>query len=111
MRLGRRIRHGRIAMPAMLLVTAGALLAARTSTVSAQQPPTFRSTVDLVAVDVQVVDKDGRPIGTLKPGDFDVQIAGKKRRVVSADFIESAEHRHGQWRGRHRQMAAGPVRR
>ena len=86
---GRKVRHGRVAIPALLLISAGALIAARTIPVSAQQP-TFRSTVDLVAVDVQVVDKDGRPIGSLKPGDFEVQIAGKKRRVVSADFIESA---------------------
>ncbi|MEO8483145.1 MAG: VWA domain-containing protein [Acidobacteriota bacterium] len=90
MRNGRRIRYGGVAIPATLLVVAGTLMAGRTTAVSAQQPPTFRSSVDLVAVDVQVVDKTGRPIGSLKPGDFEVEIAGKKRRVVSADFIESA---------------------
>ncbi len=77
-----------------MLAAAGVFGVARTTTVTvaAQQPPTptFRSAVDLIAVDVQVVDKTGRPINTLKAGDFDVQIAGKRRRVVSADFVESA---------------------
>jgi VWFA-related protein len=53
------------------------------------QTPTFRAAVDLIAVDVQVVDKDGTPIRALAPGDFDVTISGHRRRVVSADFIES----------------------
>jgi len=67
-----------------------ALAVARVADVSAQQPPTFRSSVDLVAVDVQVVDRTGKPIANLKPGDFQVEIGGRKRRVVSVDFIESA---------------------
>src|SRR5690349_2829858 len=85
--------HGhRVRLSAAILAAAGVFGAARATTVTAQQPPTptFRSTVDLVAVDVQVVDKTGRPINTLKAGDFDVQINGKRRRVVSADFVESA---------------------
>jgi VWFA-related protein len=53
------------------------------------QTPTFRAAVDLIAVDVQVIDKDGTPIRALAPGDFDVTIGGHRRRVVSADFIES----------------------
>jgi VWFA-related protein len=53
------------------------------------QTPTFRAGVDLIAVDVQVIDKDGTPIRALVPGDFDVAIGGQRRRVVSADFIES----------------------
>jgi VWFA-related protein len=73
-----------------MLSVAVALGVARTADVSAQQPPTFRSSVDLVAVDVQVVDRTGKPIANLKPGDFQVEIGGRKRRVVSVDFIESA---------------------
>lgn len=53
------------------------------------QTPVFRAGVDLIAVDVQVVDKDGRPIAALRPQDFDVTISGKARRVASAEFIES----------------------
>lgn len=53
------------------------------------QAPVFRAGVDLIAVDVQVVDGDGRPIPALRPQDFDVSINGRTRRVASAEFIES----------------------
>ena len=67
-------------------VTVGAttLLAA-----PAEQQATFRSAVDLIAVDVQVVDDDGRPVVRLGPDDFEVSIDGRRRRVVSADYVES----------------------
>jgi VWFA-related protein len=51
------------------------------------QAPVFRGGVELVAVDVQIIDKDGRPIPSLGPADFDVSINGGSRRVVSAEFI------------------------
>jgi VWFA-related protein len=54
-----------------------------------QQQPTFRSSVDLIAVDVQVVDNTGRPITALRPEHFEVSIAGRKRRVMTVDFIQS----------------------
>src|SRR5579871_629769 len=63
---------------AAVLIFAGVLIAQR---------PTFRAGVDLVAVDVRVIDKDGHPIVDLKPGDFQVEIGGHKRSVVSADFV------------------------
>jgi VWFA-related protein len=61
-----------------------------TTVLAAQQPqpPTFRSGVDLFAVDVQVVDRDGKPVPALGPDKFDVSIGGKRRKVVSAQFIE-----------------------
>jgi VWFA-related protein len=49
--------------------------------------PTFKSGVDLVAVDVHVVDKNGNPITDLRPEDFEVQIGGKTQRVVSATLV------------------------
>jgi VWFA-related protein len=52
------------------------------------QPPTFRSAVDVIAVDVQVVDKDGRPVLGLTPDKFEVTIEGRRRRVVSADLVD-----------------------
>jgi VWFA-related protein len=52
-----------------------------------EQRPTFRSGVELVAIDVQVVDRDGKPIPALTPADFDVRIDGRKRTVVSADLM------------------------
>jgi VWFA-related protein len=50
---------------------------------------TFRATIDLVAVDVQVVDRNGMPIPNLGPEKFEVSIDGRRRRVVSADFMRS----------------------
>ena len=72
-----------------LLVTAAAVAGAWTLVTGQSQVPTFRSGVDLIAVDVQVVDGTGKPIPSLTPINFDVTIAGKRRRVVSADYIES----------------------
>lgn len=57
---------------------------------SAQKPPTtFRSSLDLIAVDVQVIDRDGTPIAGLGPEKFEVTINGRRRRVASANLIES----------------------
>jgi len=47
----------------------------------------FRSTVDVIAVDVQVVDAQGNPIGRIGPDSFQVSINGQRRKVVSAQFI------------------------
>ena len=54
-----------------------------------QQPPrtTFKSNVDLVPVDVNVVDKNGRPVTDLTAGDFTLAVDGKPRRIASAQFI------------------------
>jgi len=59
--------------------------------VLARQQPGFRSTVDLIALDVHVVDGDGRPIPQLGTERFDVEINGHRRRVVSVDFIDHAD--------------------
>lgn len=47
----------------------------------------FRSKVDVIAVDVQVVDGEGNPIGRIGPESFQVSINGQRRKVVSAQFI------------------------
>ena len=52
------------------------------------QGPTFRTGVDLVAVDVSVVDRRGRPIEDLHAAEFAVKIDGEVRRVVSAELIK-----------------------
>jgi VWFA-related protein len=66
-----------------------AALAAMAAGSSAQEPqrPVIRSGVELVAVDVQVVDREGRPIETLGPDDFEVLIDGRRREVVSAELV------------------------
>jgi VWFA-related protein len=53
------------------------------SSISVQQT-TFKSGVEVVAVDVHVVDRDGTPIADLRPDEFDIRVGGRSRRVVSA---------------------------
>ena len=54
---------------------------------SAQQPPTFRSGVELIEVDATVIDGDGNPIPDLWAADFSVTVDGEPRAVVQAQFI------------------------
>jgi len=56
---------------------------------STPTPPaqTFRSAVDLVPVDVNVIDDSGRPIADLTTQDFSLKVDGKPRRIASAQFI------------------------
>ena len=57
----------------------------------AQQPqrprPTFTSTVDVVSVDVNAIDAEGRPVRDLDPADFTLTVDGKARKIASAQFI------------------------
>ena len=62
----------------------------QTSPAASPQQTTFRTTVDLVAVDVQIVTRDGTPVPGLSADSFQVTIGGKRRRVVSADFIRAS---------------------
>jgi VWFA-related protein len=80
---------------ASCVVTALALVAAqeRPAAQSSQtsepiQGPRFRTGIDLVAVDVSVVDRNGRPVDDLLAPDFVVKIDGVTRRVVSADLVK-----------------------
>ena len=71
-------------------LTLSGLLFATTMALSSQepqQPQTFRSAVDLVAVDVNVIDRSGRPIADLEAQDFSLKVDGKARRIASAQFI------------------------
>ena len=55
-----------------------------------EQKPTFKSGVELVVVDAQVVTKkNGEPIADLTADQFEVTIDGRKRNVVSAELIDS----------------------
>jgi len=68
------------ALTAFAVVVLGAL-------VGAQQQPTFRSSVEVTAIDVVVVDNAGRPITDLSANDFRVRVDGRQRRVVTARWI------------------------
>ncbi len=50
---------------------------------SSFQRQTFKTGVDLVAVEVNVVDRDGKPIADLKREDFEVTISNRSRPVVT----------------------------
>jgi VWFA-related protein len=73
-------------MKALAVLTACLLLAAQQQE---PQPPrtTFRSAVDLVPVDVNVLDKTGRPVSDLTAEDFTLTVDGRPRRIASAQFI------------------------
>jgi VWFA-related protein len=59
-------------------------------TFAAQQPP-FRSGVELIAVDVQVVDDQGTPVQSLDARNFQVEIEGRRRRIVFVDLLQFTE--------------------
>lgn len=75
-------------IPAVLILVAATAvwLAAAAEPVRSQQP-TFRSGTDLIAVDVQVVDRQGRPLARLDRTQFEVSIEGQPRPVVSVDML------------------------
>ncbi|HUR20768.1 MAG TPA: VWA domain-containing protein [Vicinamibacterales bacterium] len=66
------------------------LLAAVVATHAQDQRPTFRSVTDLLIVETQVVDGDGKPIVALGPEAFEVKVGNKLRSVVSADLVQYA---------------------
>lgn len=56
----------------------------------AQRPaPTFRSGIDLVAVDVTVLSRGGDPVTGLSAADFTILVDGKPRPIVSARLVEA----------------------
>lgn len=67
---------------------AGTLLAAGTAIASAQQPqtPTFRSSENLVTIEVAVVTRDGKPVPGLTPDDFVVTLDGQRRSVRALNY-------------------------
>jgi VWFA-related protein len=78
-----------LAASALIVASTVAVAAQDPSASSQQQPPpqTFRSSVDLVPVDVNVIGRDGRPIADLTERDFSLKVDGKARRITSAQFI------------------------
>lgn len=57
-----------------------------------QQPPVFRTGVNLIELDVSVLDRDRRPIRGLTAQDFSVIEDGKPQRIVTVSSVNLAEH-------------------
>lgn len=74
----------------LLAFLAGGVALAQQAPPSPQNPqtqPTFRSTLDVVAVDVSVIDREGRPVADLRRDEFALKVDGRMRQVRSAEFI------------------------
>jgi VWFA-related protein len=54
------------------------------------QQPQFKTAVERVVVDVQVVDNQGRPISSLTADDFEVRLDQGIRKVATVEFIRDA---------------------
>ena len=91
-------------------VAAGGLTVLFTLTVTAQQPqtgqtgqkPVFRSTVDLVHLDVSVLDKDRRPVRGLTDKDFTVTEDNSPQDIVAFTAVDVPENppKPAIWSGR-----------
>lgn len=55
--------------------------------------PVFRTGVELLVVDARVVDGRGGVVPSLRAEDFQVQLDGRDRRVVSAEFVSATTPR------------------
>ena len=65
-----------------------ALLAAGSAHPAVAQSPTFRSTTDVVQIDVAVLGREGRPIEGLTAADFDLRDNGVPQQVRAVGFDE-----------------------
>ena len=70
-----------------ILVCSLLVAAALHQTPASQQPLTFRTGVELVAVDFLVSDRDGRPVADLQTGDVSLKVDGKVRDIRTLQFV------------------------
>jgi VWFA-related protein len=54
-----------------------------------QAKPTFETKAELVLVDVNVVDRESKPVPTLTPADFSIEVNGQPRPIASVQFIST----------------------
>lgn len=71
-------------------IVLAALAVASAAPSGQDQRTTFRSSIDLVRVDVNVLDRDGRPVVGLGAGDFTLTVDGQARKVVTADYVAAS---------------------
>src|SRR5436190_16716681 len=90
----RRHLHGAVIMRRGILLFAAIGLALRPA-VEAQQPPAFRTSTDIVEVDVVVHDKDGRFVDDLSLQDFELLENGTPQRLEQIDLRGAASSAAG----------------
>jgi VWFA-related protein len=78
----------------MLLGGAAAAIAQTGSSPATPQPqkPVFRTGVDILTVDATVIDRDGRKITDMTPAEFTVEVDGRPRTVVSAEYVKLGDN-------------------
>src|SRR5262245_46885087 len=54
---------------------------------SSPAPQRFKSSIDLVQVDVSAIDGSGHPVTNLGAADFDLRVDGRPRRITSVQFV------------------------
>ena len=84
-----RMRQSILAVAALCVALPVVRLAAQQPP---QAPPTFRSSVTLVTVDVVVLDHDGRPVPGLTADDFQIKLNGKTQPVRALSYVQVAQN-------------------
>jgi len=82
---------------ALGLIVIAARVAINAQQPQAQQPPapqiprpSFETKAEIVLVDVNVVDRDAKPVPTLTADDFELEVNGQPRKIDSLQFISTA---------------------
>jgi VWFA-related protein len=72
-------------------LAAAVLIVAASVAIQAQQVPlpSFATRAELVLVDVNVVDRDAKPVPTLTDADFELEVNGQPRKIESVQFIST----------------------
>ena len=79
------------------LLLATAVTIATSIAISAQQPPqqpqvprpSFETKAEIVLVDVNVIDRDAKPVPSLTTSDFELEVNGQPREIHTVQFIST----------------------
>jgi VWFA-related protein len=86
-RRDRTARRERFALRVQRSLRFALVVVAGGTALAQEQPPRFKSTVEVTSIDVTVIDDRGKPIQNLTPADFNVRVDGRDRRVVTAEWV------------------------
>jgi len=80
-------RPGAVQFTAVNIFIPATAVAAALTVQAPAAPQRFKSSVDVVQVDVSAVDGSGRPVRDLKAADFELRVDGRARPIASAQFV------------------------